>query len=48
MKGVNGLNLNDDTGIDEDYPYKLVVANIFLEDLIEFQQIEFILLRGYY
>ena len=39
------LNLNDDN-ITE--PLTTVVDNIGLEDLIEFQKIEFELIRGYY
>lgn len=41
LKIVNVLNLKDDICIDEENHNILVVANIFLEDLIEFQQIEF-------
>ena len=40
-------NLNDDTGIDEEHPVTMVVDNIMLEDLIEFQQIEFQVIKGY-
>ena len=45
VQKVNGLNLNDDN-ITE--PLIMVVDNITLEDLIEFQEIEFQILRGYY
>ena len=40
-------NLNKDTGIDDKNPVFMVVDNIMLEDLIEFQQIEFQIIKGY-
>lgn len=42
---VNGKNINDDN-LSE--PMNTVVDNITLEDLIEFQGIEFEVIRGYY
>ena len=45
VQKVNGINVNDDNIID---PITMVVDNIYLEDLINFQHIEFSLLRGYY
>lgn len=36
-----------DTGIDEEHPLKMIVDNITLEDLIEFQKITFNVIRGY-
>ena len=47
VRRVNGLNLNDDN-LEEGQTIKMVVDNITLEDFIEFQQIEFKLIRGYY
>ena len=41
----DGLNLNDDN-ITE--PIMMIVDNIYLEDLINFQNIEFELIKGYY
>lgn len=41
----DGLNLNDDN-ITE--PITMIVDNIYLEDLINFQKIEFELIKGYY
>ena len=41
----DGLNLNDDN-ITE--PITMIVDNIYLEDLIQFQKIEFELIKGYY
>ena len=40
-------NLNKDTDIDEEHPVNMVVDNIMLEDLIEFQKIEFKVVKGY-
>ena len=40
-------NLNDDTGINELHPVLMVVDNIALEDLINFQCISFQVLKGY-
>ena len=45
VQKVDGLNLNDDNLTE---PVIMVVDNIYLEDLIEFQQIEFDLIKGYY
>ena len=45
VRKVGGLNLNDDN-ITE--PIKMTVDNITLEDLIEFQKIEFEFVKGYY
>lgn len=47
VRKVNGLNLNDDS-LAEGETVKMVVDNITLEDLINFQQIEFTLIKGYY
>ena len=47
VKETKEGNLNDDTGIDEEHPLKMTVDNITLEDLIEFQQITFDVIRGY-
>ncbi|KAK8881860.1 hypothetical protein M9Y10_044496 [Tritrichomonas musculus] len=47
VRRVNGLNLNDDN-LEEGQTIKMVVDNITLEDFIEFQEIEFKLIRGYY
>ncbi len=46
VRKVNGLNLNDDN-LAEGETLNMVVDNITLEDLIEYQQIEFEILRGY-
>ena len=46
VRKVNGLNLNDDNLADGE-TINMVVDNIYLEDLIEYQQIEFEILRGY-
>ena len=40
-------NVNKDTEIDSEHPVTMVVDNIMLEDLIEFQQIEFQVIKGY-
>ena len=40
-------NLNKDSDIDEEHPVTLVVDNIYLEDLINFQYITFDVIRGY-
>ena len=45
VQKINGLNLNDDN-ITE--PVIMIVDNIYLEDLINFQKIEFELIKGYY
>lgn len=45
VQKINGLNVNCDE-ITE--PINVIVDNIFLEDLINFQQIEFELIKGYY
>ena len=45
QKTPEGLNLNNDNITD---PVTMVVDNIALEDLINFQQIEFELIKGYY
>ena len=47
VKETKDGNLNDDTGIDEEHPLKMIVDNITLEDLIEFQKITFDVIRGY-
>ena len=47
VRKVNGLNLNDDN-LNEGETVKMTVDNITLEDLINFQQIEFELIKGYY
>ncbi|WP_334089831.1 DNA polymerase, partial [Helicobacter typhlonius] len=47
IRKVNGLNLNDDL-LEEGKTIKMRVDNITLEDLIEFQKIEFKFIRGYY
>ena len=39
-------NLNDDN-IDEEHPYTMILDNIYLEDLVNFQQITFDVIRGY-
>ena len=44
---VNGLNINDDNLVDGETLH-MVVDNIMLEDLIEFQKIEFNIIKGYY
>ncbi len=46
-KTDTGLNLNDDN-LAENETIKMIVDNITLEDLIEFQKIEYNLIRGYY
>ena len=45
VQKINGLNLNDDN-ITE--PVIMIVDNIYLEDLIHFQEIEFEIIKGYY
>ena len=45
VQKINGLNVNCDE-ITE--PITIVVDNIMLEDLINFQQIEFEFIKGYY
>ena len=40
-------NLNIDTGIDAEHPHIMVLDNIYLEDLINFQHITFDIIRGY-
>ena len=40
-------NLNKDDNIDPDHPYTMVLDNIYLEDLVEFQKITFDVIRGY-
>ena len=40
-------NLNDDHNIDEENPITMVVDNIYLEDLVNFQKITFDVIRGY-
>ena len=45
VKKTKDGNLNDDKF---DKPFKMIVDNIYLEDLIEFQKIDFELVRGYY
>ncbi len=47
QKTPEGLNLNDDN-LAEGESITMVVDNIALEDLINFQQIEFTLVKGYY
>ncbi len=47
VRKVNGINLNDDK-LKEGEKIKMIVDNIYLEDLIEFQKIEYKILRGYY
>ncbi|OHT12443.1 hypothetical protein TRFO_17716 [Tritrichomonas foetus] len=47
VRKVNGLNLNDDN-LKENETVNMVVDNITLEDLINFQKIEFELIKGYY
>ena len=39
-------NLNDDN-IDEEHPYTMILDNIYLEDLINFQKITYNVIRGY-
>lgn len=41
-------NLNKDTDINEQNPVTMVVDNIYLEDLVNFQRITFDIIRGYY
>lgn len=43
-KTIEG-NLNDDSFIE---PFEMIVDNIYLEDLIEFQKIDFKLIKRYY
>ena len=45
VQKINGLNINDDN-ITE--PVIMIVDNIYLKDLIHFQEIEFELIKGYY
>ena len=45
VQKVNGLNLNDDHITN---PIKMIVDCITLEDLIEFQKIDYEIIRGYY
>ena len=45
LQKVDGLNLNDDNIKEEIY---MTVDDIYLEDLVKFQQIEFKVIRGYY
>lgn len=45
VQKINGLNVNDDN-ITE--PVFMYVDNIYLEDLVKFQKIEFRLIKGYY
>ena len=45
VQKIKGLNLNDDNIIE---PVIMVVDNITLEDLIEFQKIKFEIIKGYY
>ena len=45
QKTADGLNKNDDNITD---PINIVVDNIALEDLINFQKIEFEIIKGYY
>ena len=40
-------NLNRDDNIDEKHPYVMVVDNIYLEDLVNFQKITYDVIRGY-
>ena len=47
QKDTNGLNLNDDD-IENNGGIKMVVDDIYLNDLINFQKIEFDIIRGYY
>ena len=47
QKTENG-NLNEDHNIDPNHPVIMVVDNITLEDLIEFQEIEYEIIQGYY
>ena len=46
-KTKDGLNLNEDK-LEEGESLKITVDNIMLEDLINFQKIEFKFIRGYY
>ena len=41
-------NLNKDENIDEQHPVSMVVDDIYLEDLVNFQHITFDIIRGYY
>ena len=45
LRKIDGLNVNDDKIIE---PKTMIVDNIYLEDLINFQKIEFELIKGYY
>ncbi|MBQ8206642.1 MAG: hypothetical protein IJZ77_04190 [Bacilli bacterium] len=45
VQKIDGLNVNDDNLQD---PITITIDNIGLEDLIQYQQIEFEFLRGYY
>jgi len=45
VQKIDGLNVNDDNLTE---PLRTVVDNIYLEDLIEFQGIEFTVIKGYY
>ncbi len=45
LQKIDGLNVNDDKIIE---PKTMIVDNIYLEDLINFQKIEFELIKGYY
>ena len=47
MRKINGLNLNDDN-LKEGETVTMYVDNIELEDLINFQKIEFEFVKGYY
>ena len=40
-------NVNRDDNIDDEHPITMVVDNIYLEDLVEFQKITFDVIRGY-
>ena len=44
VRKVDDLNLNDD---NIDQPLRMTVDDIFLEDLVNFQEIEFKVIRGY-
>ena len=54
VQKINGLNLNDDnlkesqSASSEGQPLTITVDDIYLNDLIQFQHIEFELIRGYY
>ena len=47
MKKINGININDDN-IKTNESVTMYVDNIELEDLINFQQIDFKFVKGYY